>query len=322
MSVRGFGDLNFEYRNDGTPSTFSLGELDIFVTSNLSDSMSVLAETVLEPGETAESSVHVERYQLKYSRADWLMVAVGRMHTSLGYWNQTKHHGKWFQTTATRPLVYRFEDEGGILPVHEVGLKLFGAKGAPGFRVEYDLSVSNSRGPTPENVAVLRDLNHRKAVNLWLGFKPAGVPGLQFGGVARIDAIPALLETPGRAKEIEERILGGFTTFQRGRTEVLAEIIQIRHREKGGMVSHRSMGLYAQASHKFSRATPYYRYDRLEVDDSDPFYRPNTTDLESHTWGARLETGTWSAIKLEFLRSDPERGRPYTSAFAQVAFTF
>ena len=45
-------------------------------------------------------------------------VSIGRGHTAMGYWNQTFHHGKWFQTTTDRPAIYRFEDDIGILPVH------------------------------------------------------------------------------------------------------------------------------------------------------------------------------------------------------------
>jgi hypothetical protein len=51
------------------------------------------------------------------------------MHTPLGYWNQYYHHGAWFQATATRPEMYLFEDDGGILPVHEIGIEASGTAG-------------------------------------------------------------------------------------------------------------------------------------------------------------------------------------------------
>ena len=54
-------------------------------------------------------------------------VAVGRYHTAIGYYNNAYHHGKWLQTAAERPHIYDFEDSGGLLPIHNVGVSVSGA---------------------------------------------------------------------------------------------------------------------------------------------------------------------------------------------------
>ena len=49
------------------------------------------------------------------------MLEVGRFHTDIGYWNTAFHHGLWLQIPVERPHVLRFEDDGGLVPVHWVG---------------------------------------------------------------------------------------------------------------------------------------------------------------------------------------------------------
>jgi hypothetical protein len=54
-------------------------------------------------------------------------VVVGRFHSAIGYSNTAYHHGTWLQTTTGRPLLFQFEDQGGILPIHNVRLTAFEA---------------------------------------------------------------------------------------------------------------------------------------------------------------------------------------------------
>ena len=70
-----------------------------------------------------EVVVDVERLQIAYRWSDALRLTAGRGHTALGYWNESYHHGKLLQPTVERPEVLKFEDDGGILPVHFVGLE-------------------------------------------------------------------------------------------------------------------------------------------------------------------------------------------------------
>jgi hypothetical protein len=146
--VRIFGDIDWRTRRELDPSTFVLGQIDVFLTSELATNVSVLAETVLESPEDDRSQIaEVERFQLQYSPADALTVSVGRMHTMLGFWNQAYHHGTWLQTPAFRPEIYRWEDDeqGGLLPVHEVGVRLSGAATMHPLRLEYAATVVNGR---------------------------------------------------------------------------------------------------------------------------------------------------------------------------------
>jgi hypothetical protein len=179
LVMRGFGDINLVHRDDASPGGFSLGELDFFVTSELAPDLSVLAEIVLEPQEGETPEIEIERFSIRWAPRDAFQVQLGRMHTPLGYWNQAYHHGKWFQTTIDRPLVYRWEHDGGVLPVHEVGVAALGAFPVGSLSLEYSASVSNGRAAEPEVVQDFSDVDSHKAVNLWLGLVPRSLRARQ-----------------------------------------------------------------------------------------------------------------------------------------------
>ncbi len=273
LLLRGFGNLDYRYEDGDLPNTFVLGQLDLFMTSELSDNLSVLAEIVFEGKEGREERIiDVERYQIKYSPRDAFSVALGRMHTVLGYWNQTYHHGTWFQTTAFRPDVYRFEDEGGLLPIHEVGLRVFGVQSLAGLRLHYAASVANGRAADSHEVTTVQDANDHKAVNLWLGVSPKAAPGLQFGAVFHDDRIPPDPSRPDRDHELDERILGGFVAYQRAPIEILSEAFRIRHKDRLTAEVFETTGLYVQGAYAFGRFKPYYRFDRVKGAAADPYY--------------------------------------------------
>jgi hypothetical protein len=321
LLLKGFGDINFARRDDGTPSAFSLGELDFFVTSEIAPGLSVLAEIVFEPEEDSTPVVELERYVLKYAPRDYLQVAVGRMHTLLGYWNQTYHHGAWFQTTIERPVVYRWEHDGGVLPVHEVGLQAMGSTPLPGLSLEYNAGVSNGRGYDPSQVQELSDANSSKAVNLWLGIVPHSLRALKLGGAVRFDRIPVAPAEAGNAPGFDERILGGFIAYTPRRAEILAEVMRVEHEARDTGETWRTLGLYVQGAVRFGRFKPYYRYDHLDIDENEPYYGRSGT-LDKHALGVRYDAWSWGCLKLELVHEDSSTVASFGAIALQAAFTF
>lgn len=51
---------------------------------------------------------------------------LGRFHNPVGYWNTQHHHGAYFQTSISRPAIVEFEENGGILTMHQTGLLIEG----------------------------------------------------------------------------------------------------------------------------------------------------------------------------------------------------
>ena len=227
MRIRGFGDVTFHGDDrKGDTTSFTLGQLNLFVTSDISDKFKFLSEIVFEAGPdniygvprgTANSfGVDVERYLLTYSQNEYFNLSAGRYHTAIGYYNTAFHHSTWLQTTTGRPLLFEFEDQGGILPIHNVGIEANGRIPSGSLGLHYVAELGNgreSRAPLIEEPVqnVASDTNH-KAVNFELFARPTKVPGLQVGFSAYRD----LLATLGRPA-VGETILAAHAVYSRRR---------------------------------------------------------------------------------------------------------
>jgi hypothetical protein len=314
LTLRGFSNIDFAVHEESKPTTFALGQVDLFFTSALSDNISVLAEMAVE-FEEHEQGLDVERIQFKWTPSSAFSLAAGRMHTPLGYWNQTFHHGTWFQTTELRPRMYFFEDDEGILPVHGVGVAAAGVGHSRVVDLKYSVSVVNGRGPDSEEVVHVQDATSAKAVNVWLALAPTGLPGFELGGSAYFDSVPP--DNTVRTEEMREHIVTGYLAYEHSGLELLAEGSRIQHRLGG--TEFRSSAAYVQASWQHDRYRPYYRFDLVDVASDDP-YLPHIDD-RIHTLGLRVEASAWVALKGEY-RLLRRAGETTHAGRAQVAFTF
>src|SRR5205807_2958732 len=130
---------------------------------------------VVEAGPGNAVGVDVERMLLEYSHSDYFNLAVGRYHTAIGYYNTAYHHSTWFQTTTGRPFLFEFEDKGGPLPIHNVGVSLSGRIPSGTVGLHYVVEVGNGRasrsylpplGQTATAVQNYVDENTHKAINV------------------------------------------------------------------------------------------------------------------------------------------------------------
>ena len=104
----------------------------------------------MEPDTTNEFSIDIERYQLTYRVNDYFSVSGGRFHTAIGYYNTAYHHGNWFSTAEGRPIMYLFEDSGGVLPVHTVGVTMTGLVPQTGnLGLHWIAEIGNGRRSNP-----------------------------------------------------------------------------------------------------------------------------------------------------------------------------
>jgi len=313
LSIGGFADVEYQvesFRPDGpgnnsTWNFFSLGDLDIFLTSQLSDRVSFLTEILIEFEDQGRNIVDVERLLLKYEYADWLNGLVGRGHTPIGYWNTNYHHGAWLQTTVERPLLFQFEDENGILPLHFVGLEVSGRTIDTEFAsFDYTALVSNGRGRTTEAIQLGDDINDEKMWAVRIGAQPGAIEGLSIGASVVGDRIPPNPAVPGREGSIDELIAGGYLVYLEDPIEFLVEGQMIRHHDDGLRRTFYSSGGYAQLAYRYRKLKPYYRFDLLRINSNDPFYAdlPGAQDTEQHTFGFRWDWATFAALKLEYRR--------------------
>lgn len=304
-NIKGFADISFktEVTDDhGTanPNTFALGDFDFIITSHLAENIDFFNESIIE-FEDNTTEIDIERLYLKYSLSNLFNIIAGRIHTPLGYWNTAFHHGKWFQTTATRPLVMEFEHVSGLLPLHMVGVDFLGNKTAGQFDIEYHLGIGNGRHNARDKVQNIQDTNDAKAINTSIMIKPQHIPGLTIGFSSYFDKIPSRAGTAGRDGEIREAIMGGSLIYARKNLEMIFEGFEVRHKDETSQKNYDTAGLYLQAGYKIqNKWTPYYRFDLLDFAQGDPYYSGLDTDEKKHSLGIRWDLATWNALKFEY----------------------
>lgn len=329
LTFQGFGDITFRakegsgrFDSDEDRNFFALGDLDFFITSQISERISFLTETLFEIKED-ETVLDIERLFIKYTVADFLKITVGRTHTALGYWNQTFHHGFWLQTTIDRPDVYEFEDEpGSVLPIHAVGIELTGMHDFGSFDLDYTFNIANGRGEMVGEIQNGNDKNDSKAVGLMVTIRPDIIPGLFFGGNFYLDDIPE----SSKHGEIDELIIGGHIGYLYNNWEFLLEGFNIEHDDDVTDRKFNTWGAYAQMAYRFGQWKPYYRYDIVNFNKSDPFYSTSVdeplSDIKRHTIGIRYDLTTFNAIKIEYNHLDASDGGNADSFAINTSFSF
>jgi hypothetical protein len=321
MSIRGFGDVRFGKEPYATsPASFAFGQLDLYITSRLSDRTSVLMETVFESGTDNALGVDVERILLQQRISRYLKLEGGRNHTAIGYYNTTFHHGTWFQMATGRPFLFSFEDEGGLLPVHSIGVRASGEIPSGSLGLQYTLEVGNGRsydsGVEPVHNRI--DGSAAKAVNVALSAAPDRFPGLHIG-------VSAFRETlkDGGLVPIRQQIFAGYLVYDRGRLQLLNEAVWMRHTQAGRTTS--IPGGYTQLAYRFEPWSPYLRFEYLRAAKSDPIARlvlPGPGVRRQASAGIRYDFTAFAALKLEYGRLIQETLAAANLAALQVAFTF
>ncbi len=139
-----FGDVGAQGYNH-IPDTFLFGSLDLFMTARLSDKVSTLAEVLFTAENDNSISPDVERLLLTYRQSDYFVASVGRYHTWVGYYNTAFNKGEFLETTIDRPFMYSFDDEGGVLPMQDVGVNFTGKIPSGKLGLNYVVEVGNGR---------------------------------------------------------------------------------------------------------------------------------------------------------------------------------
>jgi hypothetical protein len=329
FDLHGFSDVSFSAERTSPPgggsssgSRFALGQLDLYMVSRLSSQILFLGETVFELDASGESVVDVERLFIKYSISDHFAVAAGRTHTALGYWNESFHHGSLLQPSVERPEALKFEDDGGILPVHSVGLEFSGEFAGSSWSTGYVANVANGRGLTREQVQADADADDSKALALKLSFERRGKGDLVFGPTVYADTIPPGPDPLAPAHDrIKERIFGGFFAYRLPSLRILAEAYAVGHEDTGAGTTFDHRAGYAIVVWSAHRFQPYLGADILEFEAGDPFFAPGDVDLRRYLGGVLFDVNPFNALKFEYRNEDREGDKTHVLAI-QTAFTF
>jgi hypothetical protein len=347
LNLRGFFDFNFgtgsianplvfpivsngcgTCGNPATPphTTFQAGEFDLLITSKLSDHLSFLGEVVLGPDTQNAFNVDIERYQLTYQANRYFSASAGRFHTSIGYYNTAYHHGNWFSTAEGRPIMYLFEDSGGILPVHMVGATLSGeVPHTEKLGLHWIAELGNGLSSNPNATESVQNFNsdrNYKATNLAAYIRPDLLPGLQIGGSWYHDGLkPSQAQNPLPVGAVRQNIESAYAVYFSSNWEFLNEAVLLSNHVLNTPTSFRSPMAYTQLARKFGIYKPYFRYQYVNDSLKDPinllkgtYYGPSV--------GLRIDLADYAAFKLQFNHLFQSNQLAANGLNAQIAFTF
>ena len=320
LQIRGFGDIDYRRTDEpSTPGSFALGQLDLFLNSTLSDNTSVVGELVTEANDENAFGVDLERLLVQYKPSDYFNIGFGRYHTAIGYYNTAYHHGTWFQTATGRPFVFAFEDEGGPLPVHGVGVTVNGRIPSGNLGLRYVAEVANgraSRSRLAEPVQNVVDENNGKAFNIALLAQPDKLAGFQAGLSVYRDRLE-----PAQLPRIRQTILSGHVVYHGHGLELLNEAVAVRHAAFGGSAVT-TPAFYSQIAQQFARkASPYFRYQYFNASDSEPIFGDIGLQ-KGPSLGLRYDFEPYAALKVQFDRTVRRHTDPINGFATQLAFTF
>jgi hypothetical protein len=330
IPLRGFADVGYGQRTGTIRKGFNLGSLDFYLAPSFGGGFRGLAELIFETGSQGGLATDLERLQVGYDVNDLLTLWVGRFHTPYGYWNNAFHHGAQIQTSILRPRFIAFEDNGGVLPAHSVGIWGTGKTDIAIGKLTYNGYVANSQTIELQNGAGSGVLspntggtpNGRATLGGSLGIRFDGaLKGLETGAHwlrSTIDDDAAVIN------RTRVSMFGGYLVYDEGDWEIIGETYQFRNRSAGK--SFTSNASFLQVGRVVGTFTIFGRAEKARLDQADPYFQQQESgrSYSRVSSGIKFDLTPSAALKFEFLRHRPKGAgeESYNEGHAQLAVRF
>jgi hypothetical protein len=351
---RGFGEADYKVLDQRQPETgtygfvpgsagnFYTGDFGLFLTGKISEKANVLSEIIFEEDDAQSFKVDLRRMLLNYDYNDHMEMSFGRYQIGIGYYNWAFRSAAWLQTTADRPLVMEYSDDGGPLPTQAVGVSLTGTipSGRLGLNYIAQYGSSDTIRPDINGDGLENDENNGNHINIGLFAVPDRVPGLRIGASLYRDQISDLVFVPGTGGESSPpsaKFLAGESPSPSDRwnqTIVNAHVIYVAHGfeslNEGFLVRHALIGadlpfdtpaFYSQLAKKLGPIQPFVRYQYMNASPRNLIYHDIGLRY-GPSFGARYDFNDYIAFKAQ-LDHTVRRGLPDLNGLhLQMAFTF
>src|SRR5581483_12227611 len=164
MDYRLLGNTHsFPVQND-----FFLGDAALAVKAQYGDHLRLIDENLVEFSGN-DLQIGVDRFLVTYIFSDQFRLSGGRDLTAIGHWNRTHNYAAQLQTTIERPFFLKFEDDGGVVPAHIMGLMAEGLFQLGSASLKYEFDLGNSE-------TILLAGNGGQPAGAELGSNPSGDP--------------------------------------------------------------------------------------------------------------------------------------------------
>jgi hypothetical protein len=229
----------------------------------------------------------------------------------------------------SRPEFVQFEDDGGLIPAHSVGVHADGRFALGDSHLRYDLDVGNGRSADPTSVQNNHDTNRPKAFNVRLRYEPSGaLEGLIVGGNLYFDSIPgrAMTADLNALGRVHQWLLGAHLAYVEHDVQVIAEAYALLDTEQDTGTRHTTYAAFAEGGRTFDQVSPYARYQWTRFASSgDPYFgRTEADGVQIVTAGVKHATSDNIVLKAEASAtlSRAPGADPVFGLTGQVAFAF
>ncbi len=175
----------------------------------------------------------LERFQLGYQLSNDTVIWFGRFHQPSSVWNHDHHHGRYLQTTITRPAIEEWEDLGGVLPQHFTGALLESGKTLSGdWRLRTAVGAGIAPQITPDGLVPF-DLLHPDSNRHQVGYQarasvhPGEFTETGFGILLAVDDLTTVGLTEPQwiaLDHVNLKLIGAFGTYAAADWKVTATV--------------------------------------------------------------------------------------------------
>ncbi len=306
-----YGDLT---TNDTDQENYDLhGSFDALYAHKIDDSNLMLIEAVAEKSAHG-TEVELERWWLKHQFSSQFNLAFGRFHSAIGYWNRAKHHGTILQDTIDRPTFLEFEDKGGFLPMHIVGINASGKWLSKRGNWQYQLNLGNGQliekdGNELELETQVDNVFHDEIqIGGRLTYK-SNQPNYQFSLFANTQKMVAdgrlqqLVNPEGGDTLFKQKIVGLDFVFLHNNFDTKLEYMKISNEALygSGETSNQHAG-YLQLGMPVQRSLKLiYRYESLSGSKVNEFYSLiEINNYHRNLFALRYDINSDLALKLQY----------------------
>jgi hypothetical protein len=338
IKLQGFGAATFKVNDarppesgallgfrPGSSGNFAVGDVDLFLTSQLTAKTRVLTEIAFSEQPTGEFETDVERVLLNYSANDYLKMSFGRFHTSTSYYNSVFHHGLWLQTAVDRPIAVEFSDHGGLMPSQAIGASVTGKIPSGGLGLNYVMEFGTAKiiRPAINGLNAPQTQQHNgNEITGGLFMRPDWLPGLDIGGSFYHDRINPATDGVPLGLHIEQSATSLHAVYVTPRFEFLSEAFFIQHKIQETNKTFNTPAFYALISQKLGTSwRPFFRYQYANAGTNSPLFA-DVGLRHGPSTGIRYDLNDYIAFKAQYDRTMRRGLTGFNQFLSQLAFHF
>ena len=207
-----------------------------------------------------------------------------------------------------------------IVPIHFVGILLEGTLPKNALGLSYHAGFGNGRHANVARSGDAGDINGDKAWMVQIRAAPDRYFGLEMGLGFYNDEV-----SPDDRPDIKESTISAYAAWTKESPEFIFEYLHSEHELlSDSSVSGDVDAWYAQFAYRLkddlSQWKPYARFEKTDVDNTDPLLFDQGLDYDASIFGVRWDFNPYAALKAEYRNEEFDNAGRENNFRLQVSF--